>query len=57
MLKQMISYIQAENISKSFGDNNLFEDLSFGISEGQRVALIARNGTENHAAKYPCRKR
>ncbi len=41
----MISYIQAENISKSFGDNNLFEDLSFGISEGQRVALIARNGT------------
>lgn len=41
----MISYIQAENISKSFGDNNLFEGLSFGISEGQRVALIARNGT------------
>ncbi len=41
----MISYIQAENTSKSFGDNNLFEGLSFGISEGQRVALIARNGT------------
>ncbi len=41
----MISYIQAENLSKSFGDNNLFEGISFSISENQRVALIARNGT------------
>jgi len=39
-----ISYLQVENLSKSFGDLLLFEGLSFGISEGQRVALIAKNG-------------
>lgn len=40
----MISYIQIEHLTKSFGDLLLFDDISFGISAGQRVALIARNG-------------
>lgn len=40
----MVSYLQVEELSKSFGDNMLFEKISFGISEGQRVALIAKNG-------------
>lgn len=41
----MISYIQLENITKSFGDKLLFEDISFGVSDNQRIALIAKNGT------------
>jgi len=37
-------YLQVENLTKSFGDNYLFKDISFGLFEGQRVALIAKNG-------------
>ena len=40
----MISLLQAEKISKSFGDLVLFEDLSFSIHKGQKIALIAKNG-------------
>jgi len=40
-----VSYLQVENLKKSFGDLLLYKDLSFGIAEGQRVALIAKNGT------------
>ncbi len=36
--------MQIENLTKSFGDKVLFEGLSFGVAEGQRIALIARNG-------------
>lgn len=39
-----VSYLQVENLTKSFGDKVLFEGISFGVSEGQRVALVARNG-------------
>ena len=38
-------YLQVENHTKSFGDRLLFENISFGIDQGQRVALIAQNGT------------
>jgi len=41
----MISYLQVENLTKSFGDNLLFENISFGITDNQRVALIAKNGS------------
>lgn len=41
----MISYLQIEELTKSFGDLLLFENLSFGISEGDRIGLIAKNGT------------
>ena len=40
----MASCLQVENLTKSFGDNLLFENISFGISDSQRVALIAKNG-------------
>jgi ATP-binding cassette subfamily F protein uup len=40
----MVSYLQVENLSKSFGDLELFEDLKFGIGEGQKVAIVAKNG-------------
>ncbi len=40
----MVSYLQVENLTKSFGDLVLFDHISFGISEGQRIGLIAQNG-------------
>jgi len=40
----MRPFLQAENLSKRWGELMLFEDISFTISEGQKVALIARNG-------------
>lgn len=40
----MISYLQVENLSKRFGEQILFEGISFGIGKGQKVALIAKNG-------------
>lgn len=39
-----LNYLQVENLAKSFGDNFLFKNISFGLFEGQRVALIAKNG-------------
>ena len=41
----MTPILQVENLTKSFGDRVLFEDISFGLAEGQRVGLIARNGS------------
>ena len=41
----MTNYMQVENLTKSFGDNLLFENISFTITDNQRVALIAKNGT------------
>lgn len=41
----MISYLQVDNLTKSFGDLVLFENISFGITEGQRMGLIAKNGS------------
>ena len=43
-MNNVISYLQVENISKSFGEITLFENLSFGINKGQNIALIAKNG-------------
>lgn len=40
----MISYLQVDNLSKRFGEQLLFENISFGIGKGQKVALIAKNG-------------
>ena len=36
--------LQVENLTKSFGVHVLFHDISFGLSEGQHVGLIAKNG-------------
>lgn len=40
----MTPYLQVENLTKSFGDLVLFNGISFGIAEGQRIGLIAKNG-------------
>ena len=41
----MPSYLQIENISKSYGPKVLFENIAFNINEGDKIALIAPNGT------------
>ena len=41
----MASYLQVENISKSYGDRVLFSNISFNINEGDKIALVAPNGT------------
>ena len=38
-------YVDVQNLSKSFGALNLFSNISFSIAEGQKVGLIAKNGT------------
>jgi len=39
------NYLSAENISKAYGEKELFSQLSLGIEQGQKIALIANNGT------------
>ena len=39
-----MNYLFAESISKSYGDKDLFRDITLSINKGQRVALIAKNG-------------
>lgn len=38
-------FLQVDGLTKSFGDLVLFQDISFGIAEGQRIGLIAKNGS------------
>ncbi len=38
-------YVSAKNLAKSYGIKPLFQDLSFHVSEGDKIALVARNGT------------
>ncbi|MDR2915851.1 MAG: ATP-binding cassette domain-containing protein, partial [Tannerella sp.] len=40
----MVSFLQIDNLSKRFGDLVLYENLSFGVAQGQKIGLIARNG-------------
>lgn len=40
----MVNYLQVEGLGKSFGSDVLFEDVTFSIGQGEKVALIARNG-------------
>ncbi|MCE3295538.1 MAG: transporter [Crocinitomicaceae bacterium] len=40
-----MNYLSVENLTKSFGDRVLFSDLTFGIDQGQKVAIVAKNGT------------
>ncbi len=41
----MASYLQVENISKSYGTKVLFENIGFNINEGDKIALVAPNGS------------
>lgn len=40
-----VCYLQVEGLTKSYGDRVLFGDISFGIDQGEKVGLVARNGT------------
>ncbi|NOZ45532.1 MAG: ABC-F family ATP-binding cassette domain-containing protein [Chlorobi bacterium] len=40
-----MNYIQVDNLTKSYGDNLLFQDLTFSINKNEKIALIAKNGT------------
>jgi len=40
-----VNYLSVENISKSFGERVLFDNISFGINKDQKIAFIAKNGS------------
>ncbi len=40
-----MNYLTVENISKSYGERVLFQDISFGINKDQKIAFVAKNGT------------
>jgi len=40
-----VNYLSVENISKSYGERILFQDISFGINKDQKIAFVAKNGT------------
>ena len=40
-----MNYLSVENLSKTFGIKQLFKDISFGLNKGDKVGLIAKNGT------------
>lgn len=40
-----MNYLSVENLTKSFGDRTLFADLTFGVDQGQKVAIVAKNGS------------
>lgn len=41
----MISYLQVEGLTKSYGDRLLFSDIVFGVFQGDKIGLVAKNGT------------
>jgi ATP-binding cassette subfamily F protein uup len=40
-----VNYLSAENLKRSYGERVLFQDVTFGIDRGQKMALVAKNGT------------
>ena len=42
---KLMNYLSVENISKSFGERTLFDNISFGINKDQKIAFIAKNGS------------
>ena len=41
----MASFLQIEDLTKSYGDRILFESITFGVNEGDKIGIIAKNGT------------
>ena len=41
----MASFLQVENLTKSYGDRILFDSITFGVNEGDKIGVIAKNGT------------
>ena len=50
----MVSYLQVENLTKSFGDLLLFQGISFGVAQGQRIGLTdsEKREREDYLIKY-----
>ncbi|MBD5252682.1 MAG: ABC-F family ATP-binding cassette domain-containing protein [Barnesiella sp.] len=40
-----VSYLQVENLTKSYGDRMLFDSITFGVEEGDKIGIVAKNGT------------
>ena len=40
-----MNYLSVENVSKSFGERTLLENISFGINKDQKIGFVAKNGT------------
>ena len=40
-----MNFLSVENLTKSFGERMLFSNVSFGIDQGQKVAIVAKNGS------------
>lgn len=40
-----MNFLSVEGLTKSYGDKMLFSDVTFGIDQGQKVALVAKNGS------------
>lgn len=43
--KNLLNYLTVENISKSYGELTLFENISFSIHKDEKIAFVAKNGT------------
>ncbi len=41
----LISYLQVEDLTKSYGDRMLFDSITFGVNQGDKIGVIAKNGT------------
>ncbi len=39
-----MNYLSVENLTKSVGERVIFQDLTFGIDEGEKVAIVAKDG-------------
>ena len=39
-----MNFLSVENLTKSFGDRVIFSDITFGIDQGDKVAIVAKNG-------------
>ena len=53
----MESILQIENLTKSYGDRLLFGDITFGVNEGDKIGIIAKNGTgKSTLLKILCNK-
>ena len=44
-MEGVINYLSVEGVSKRYGERLIFENITFGVNKGQKVALVARNGT------------
>jgi ATP-binding cassette subfamily F protein uup len=44
-LAELLNYLSVNGLAKSFGERTIFKNITFGLAQGERVALIAKNGT------------